>query len=324
MHTMCGEKEYKRGVYPWGDTRPLYTYTRYIRNIFGARVQKLALDAGFSCPHRGSGRLVGGCTYCNNDAFNPSYCTPSKSVAQQLREGIEFHTNRYRRASSYLAYFQAYTNTFAGVDALRRLFSEALAVPGVIGLVIATRPDCLAPSVVEYLAELASEYYVFVELGAESSHNRTLEEIHRGHDVETTEMAVKILRREGISVGVHLIWGLPTETREMMYETVSWASALDIQSVKFHQLQILQGTQMANTWQERPEEFALFDLETYLDFLVGVVVRLRASIAIERICAEAPPRFLLAPNWGLVRNDEILRRFEGLLLARGWYQSMVS
>lgn len=307
-------------IFAWGDARPLYTYTRYIQNHFGERVQKLAVDAGLSCPHRTHDRLAGGCTYCNNHAFNPSYCTPTKTILQQLQEGITFHANRYRRANRYLAYFQAYTNTYAGVDKLRALFEEALQCNGVTGIIIATRPDCLPDLVVEYLHELAQRTYLFVELGAESSHDVTLERIHRGHSARATEEAVQRLRSAQIPLGLHLIWGLPDETPPMMLESLRWASQLDIQTLKFHQLQVLRGAELAQEWQRTPEVFQLFELNDYLEFLIPIVEHLRPDIAIERICAEAPPKYLLAPNWGLIRNDEILRRFEKMLLERNTWQ----
>ena len=307
-------------IFAWGDARPLYTYTRYIQNHFGERVQKLAVDAGLSCPHRTHDRLAGGCTYCNNHAFNPSYCTPAKTILQQLQEGITFHANRYRRANRYLAYFQAYTNTYAGVDKLRAMFEEALQCNGVTGIIIATRPDCLPNLVVEYLHELAQRTYLFVELGAESSHDVTLERIHRGHSARATEEAVQRLRSAQIPLGLHLIWGLPDETPPMMLESLRWASHLDIQTLKFHQLQVLRGAELAEEWQRTPEIFQLFELNDYLEFLIPIVEHLRPDIAIERICAEAPPKYLLAPNWGLIRNDEILRRFEKMLLERNTWQ----
>ncbi len=169
------------GTYPWGDNRRFYSYTRYIRNLFGRRIQKLTLDAGFSCPHRSERGDTTGCTYCRNEAFNPSYCTPAKSITQQLQEGMAFHANRYRRASEYLAYFQAYTNTFAPTGTLRQYFSEALSDPRVIGLVIGTRPDCLPLPIIELLRHIAETHTVFVELGAESMHDRTLRRVNRGH-----------------------------------------------------------------------------------------------------------------------------------------------
>lgn len=306
--------------YAWGDSRRLYTYTRYIERVFGERVQKLTVDAGLTCPHRTADRLRGGCSYCNNAAFNPSYCTRANSIAEQLEEGIRFHANRYRRARRYLAYFQAYTNTYAGVDRLRAMFEEALSCEGVTGIIVGTRPDCLPEDVVNYLAELSQRTYLFVELGAESRHDATLARINRGHDSHCTEDAVQRLRSVGIGLGLHLIWGLPGETRAMMLESLQWASDLDIQTVKFHQLQILRGSPLASEWQENPERFQLFGLEGYLDFLVDIVGYLRPEIAIERICAEAPPRYLLAPNWGLIRNDEVLRRFEKELIARDMWQ----
>ena len=306
-------------LYPWGDNRRLYTLTRYIRNTFGERVQKLAIDAGFTCPHRTS-RTTGGCTYCNNEAFNPSYCLPQKGVRQQIEEGIAFHTRRYRRANRYLAYFQAYSNTYAGVDQLQKLFSEALTVKEVVGLVIATRPDCLPEEVVHYLAELAQQTYIFVELGGESAHNATLKRINRGHDVQATEDAIQRLRAFNIHVGVHLIWGLPGETPAMMLDTLEWLRRQDVQSVKFHQLQILRDTAMEQDWQQHPEHYHLFSLDDYLDFLVPVIEALSPSLAVERVCAETPPRYLLAPQWGLIRNDAILQLLETRLREKNTWQ----
>ncbi|PIE84706.1 MAG: TIGR01212 family radical SAM protein [Bacteroidia bacterium] len=319
MNRPNGEQQDAK-TYPWGDQRPIYTYTQYIRRLFGARVQKLTIDAGFSCPHRGDRLDQLGCTYCRNEAFNPSYCTPRKSVAQQLREGMEFHARRYRRASRYLAYFQAYTNTLAPLAELRELYGQALHDERVLGLVIGTRPDCLPDDIIGYLADIARTHHVFVELGAESMHDSTLLRVNRGHDARTTRQAVENLHAAGLRVGLHLIFGLPGEDEAMMLQSLRQACALPIASLKFHQLQILEGTAMAKDYELHPADYPLFTLEGYLNFLTRAVPHVPPTVAIERICAEAPPRYLIAPLWERLRNDQILRRFEALLQEQGFYQ----
>ena len=297
-------------LFPWGDGRRFYSYARYMRNLFGGRVQKLTVDAGLSCPHRADRDGPGGCSYCNNAAFNPSYCSPEKGVTQQLAEGIEFHRNRYRRAEGYLAYFQAYTNTYADVDTLRAMFEEALGVAGVRGLVVGTRPDCLPQPVLELLVQLSQRTSVTVELGVESLHDATLRRVRRGHAAAVSLEAIARLHDAGLPVGVHLIVGLPGEGEEEVMETLETIGRQPISSVKFHQLQVLKGTLMAQEWAANPAAFSLLGLERYLALARRMVMHLPATIAVERICAEAPPRFLLAPDWGTLRNDVILARFE--------------
>ena len=181
--------------YPWGHNRRFNAYSNYFRNLFGARVQKVSVDAGFTCPNRDGTKGTGGCTYCNNDAFNPSYCLPEKSVTQQIEEGIKFHKWRYRGSDSYLAYFQAFSNTYAPVETLKKLYGEALKYPGVIGLIIGTRPDCIDNEKLEYLKELSARCYIAVEYGIESCYNKTLERINRGHTFEEAENALRMTCR---------------------------------------------------------------------------------------------------------------------------------
>lgn len=296
--------------YPWGNEQRYYSYTQYIRQLFGGRVQKLTIDAGFSCPHRQGRSGSGGCTYCNNAAFNPSYCEPSKSVTQQLREGVEFHAVRYRRAKGYLAYFQAYTNTYAPIEKLRSLFLEAASFPGVVGLVVGTRPDCLSEEVIDLLEEINKRTLVFTELGVESIHGETLERVHRGHGWPESRHAIVQLAEAGLHVGVHLILGLPGEDEPMMLESIAQVCELPVNSLKLHQLQVLKGTVLAQEWAENPSSVQLFTLEGYMELLGRLVPHIPASIALERVTAEAPPAYLIAPHWGLIRNDAVLKRFE--------------
>jgi radical SAM protein (TIGR01212 family) len=306
---MSAEKKEKR-VFPWGHERRFNAYSNYFRTIYGSRVQKVSIDAGFTCPNRDGTRGTGGCTYCNNDAFNPSYCTPEKSVSQQIEEGIVFHKWRYREASSYLAYFQAYSNTYAPLDRLRELYEEALRYPGVIGLIIGTRPDCMDGEKLEYLKELSDKCYLAVEYGIESCYNKTLERINRGHTFEDAASAVERTAALGINTGAHFILGLPGETREEMLNQVNIISGLPLKSVKFHQLQIIKGTSMEKDFLEHPGDFELFTWEEYLSFIIGFLERLNPAIVVERFTGEAPPRFLSGIGWGKKRADQIVNLIE--------------
>jgi hypothetical protein len=297
-------------VYPWGHERRFNAYSNYFRNTYGARVQKVSIDAGFSCPNRDGTKGSGGCTYCNNDAFNPSYCIPEKSVTQQIEEGVEFHKWRYSEAVSYLAYFQAYSNTYAPVETLRRLYEEALSYPGIIGLIIGTRPDCMDDEKLEYLKELSGRCYLAVEFGIESCHNKTLIRINRGHSFEDAVRAVEKTAALGINTGAHFILGLPGESRESMLDEAVIISKLPLKTVKFHQLQIMKGTAMEKEFKTKPEDFELFSWEEYLNFFIPFLERLNPAFVVERFTGEAPPRFLAGPGWGKKRTDQIVNLIE--------------
>ncbi len=307
-------------TYPWGDSRRYNTYSGYFRRTFGGRVQKLTIDAGFTCPNRDGTVGTGGCTYCNNDAFNPSYCSAVKPILQQVEEGIEFHANRYRRAESFLAYFQAFSNTHAPLEKLKEIYAQALAHPKVIGLVIGTRPDCIDEAKLDYFAELAQNRYVIVEYGIESCHNQTLERINRGHTYEQAEWAIRETAKRGIRTGAHLIFGLPGESREEMLSQAAIISRLPLDTVKFHQLQIVKDTAMEKEFIAHPEQFHLFELEEYLSFLANFLEQLNPNIVVERFVNEVPPWFLVAPIWGNYRADQLGIMFEKLLEARNTWQ----
>jgi uncharacterized protein len=306
---MSTEKKTKR-IYPWGHERRFNAYSNYFRSIYGSRVQKVSIDAGFTCPNRDGTKGTGGCTYCNNNAFNPSYCEPEKSVSQQIAEGIKFHKWRYTEAVSYLAYFQAYSNTYATLGRLRELYEEALDYPGVIGLIIGTRPDCIDDEKLAYLKELSIRCYLAVEYGIESCYNKTLRRINRGHTFEEAVAAVEKSASYGINTGAHFILGLPGETREEMYDQVDIISRLPLTTVKFHQLQIIKGTIMEKEFTEHPDEFELFTWEEYLSFFVSFLERLNPAIVVERFTGEAPPRFLTGTGWGKKRADQIVNLIE--------------
>lgn len=300
----------KNRIFPWGHERRFNAYSNYFRKLYGARVQKVSVDAGFTCPNRDGSRGTGGCTYCNNDAFNPSYCIPSKSVTQQIEEGVTFHKWRYSEAVSYLAYFQAYSNTYGSIDVLRKLYEEALEYPGVAGLVIGTRPDCIDREKLEYLKKLSEKHYIAVEYGIESCYDKTLMRINRGHSFEDAVNAVELTASMGINTGAHFIFGLPGETREEMMMQADIISGLPLTTVKFHQLQIIKGTAMEREFAANPSDFELFSWEEYLDFFIRFLERLNPSFVVERFTGEAPLRFLTGEGWGKKRTDQIVSLIE--------------
>jgi radical SAM protein (TIGR01212 family) len=307
--------------YPWNHQRRFNAYAQYFKKTFGERVQKLTIDAGFTCPNRDGSLAKGGCTYCNNDAFNPSYNISSKSIKQQLEEGIEFHQNRYRRANKYLAYFQAYSNTYKPLEELKEIYNQALEVEGIIGLVIGTRSDCIDEEKLEYFARLSEKYYLILEYGIESCYDKTLKEINRAHDFENLVNALELTKKYGIKTGGHIIFGLPGESKEMMLAEAEILSKLPLNNIKFHQLQIVKGTRMALDYKKNPEKFDFFELDEYVSFIVDFVERLNPNFVIERFAGEVPPRFQAGPNWGLIRNDQILQKIEKELERRDSWQS---
>ena len=311
-------QEFEKYGFPEG--KRYNSFVGYFKRKYGERLQKIVLDAGFTCPNRDGKVGRGGCTYCDNAAFHPSYSTAGKSLHQQLDEGIEFHKVRYRTTEHYLAYFQSFSNTYAPLERLKELYEEALAHPQVVGLVIGTRPDCVDEQKLDYLAELAKSHVVIVEYGIESCYDSTLARINRGHDFETARRAVQMTAERGIDVGVHFILGLPGETKEMMLDACSMINDLPVRSVKFHQLQIVKGTRMEKEFAECPEDFEKFSLDEYLDFFVDILERLRPKLSIERFVGEVPPRFVNETPWGLIRNVELLRLLDRRLEARDAWQ----
>ncbi len=306
--------------YTWGHERRFNAYSNYFRNIYGARVQKVSIDAGFTCPNRDGTKGYGGCTYCNNDAFNPSYCVPSKTVSQQIEEGIGFHKWRYSEAVSYLAYFQAFSNTYAPLEKLKDLYEEALDHKEVIGIIIGTRPDCVDEEKLAYLKELSQRCYIAVEYGIESCYDKTLRRINRGHTFADAVKAVERTAALGINTGAHFIFGLPGETREEMLNQAEIISALPLTTVKFHQLQIIKDTAMEKEFKLNSADFELFTWEEYLDFFVRFLERLNPAFVVERFTGEAPPRYLTGEGWGKKRTDQIVSLIEKRLEELGTWQ----
>lgn len=307
-------------VYEWGDARRFNSYSSYFRRTFGSRVQKVTIDAGFTCPNRDGAISTGGCTFCLNDAFSPSYCQPTKSITQQIDEGIEFHSRRYAKASRYLAYFQSFSNTYKPLDELREIYQQAIDHPQIMGLVIGTRPDCVDEAKLDFFAELARDRYVILEYGIESVYDRTLQEINRGHDFHTARRALEMTAERGLHSGAHFIIGFPGETREMILRSAEVINSLALNTVKFHQLQIFKGTAMATDYAAHPEKYRFFELDEYIDLFIDVLERLRGDLVIERFAGEAPPRYHAGHPWGLVRNETLMQKFEQRLLERDTFQ----
>lgn len=298
--------------YTWGSERRLNTYSDYFKREFGGRVQKITLDAGFTCPNRDGTSGTGGCTFCNNKAFNPSYNDPEKSIESQILQGMKFHKTRYRKANRFLAYFQAYSNTYSSLEHMQSLYEQALEVPGIIGIVVGTRPDCVDEDKLNYFQELSLKHYVTVEYGIESVINRTLQRVNRGHDVEKSLWAVRETARRGIRVGGHMIIGLPGEDRQDFLDSGRELSRWPLNNIKFHQLQIIRHTAMAREFEERPREFVSFTLEEYLELMMEIVEQLNPSIVVERIAGEVTPGMGIRDGWG-IRYDRVLQAFEDLL-----------
>lgn len=290
----------------------------FLRERFPFKAQKIAINAGFTCPNRDGSKGRGGCTYCNNQTFNPSYCQTDKSVTDQLAEGVRFFSRKYPEMR-YLAYFQAYTSTYGELERLERLYEEALDYPGVVGLVIGTRPDCMPDRLLDYLARLSERVLVLVEYGVESTLDRTLRRINRGHDFAEAQEAIRRTAARGIAVGAHLILGLPGESRDEILGHADRLSDLPLATLKLHQLQLIRHTRMALEFERRPEDFHLFTADEYIDLAIDFIERLDPAIALERFVSQSPKELLIAPDWGL-KNYEFTARVNRRLAERDSWQ----
>ena len=300
-------------------TAPLYTpFSSFLASRFEGKVQKLSLNVGFSCPNR-DGRIGrGGCAYCNNRSFNPAYCTAEKSIRQQLEEGKAFFARKYP-AMRYLAYFQAYTNTYAPADELMAMYEEALGVEGVVGLIIGTRPDCVEDELLDRLAELRTRTFVMMEYGVESVHDDVLQRVNRGHTFACAADAIRRTAARGLDVGIHLILGLPGDDENRILDAADVVSQLPINVLKLHQLQIVRDTPLAKEYLSAPEAFHLYPPEEYAGLVVSFLERLRPDIAVERFTSQSPPQMLIAPDWGM-KNYEFVALVERRLRARSTWQ----
>ena len=290
----------------------------WFSKIFPFKVQKISLNAGFTCPNRDGSVGYGGCTYCNNQTFNPAYCRTEKSVTEQLEEGKQFFARKYPDMK-YLAYFQAYTNTYGELQELKRKYEEALQVPDVVGIVIGTRPDCMPDELLDYLEELNRRTFLIVEYGVESTDNGTLKRINRGHTFEVAEEAIRRTAERGIRVGAHIILGLPGETREMLIRQAEILSTLPLTTLKLHQLQLIKGTRMAAEYAENPTDFHLYTADEYIDLAIDYVEHLRPDIVLERFVSQSPKELLIAPDWGL-KNHEFTDKVKKRMRERDSFQ----
>ena len=284
-------------------------YATYCRRLFGGRVQKLSIDGGFTCPNRDGTKGAGGCAFCNNASFSPAYCREVKGITGQIEEGVRFFGHKYE-GQKYLAYFQAYTGTYAPLAVLRERYEEALAHPLVVGLVVGTRPDAVSGETLDYLEEIAGRgKYVCVEFGVESADDEVLRSVNRGHGFAESVAAIRAASGRGIAVGAHLIFGLPGETPEAMLAGAARLCELPIDILKLHQLQIVRGTRMAEQYSANPAAFALYSEEEYLDFIVRVIERIPTRICLERFVNQSPAEYLIAPRWG-AKNFEFAAKLD--------------
>ena len=289
-------------------------YGDFLRRYFDCKVQKIAIDAGFACPNRDGTKGVGGCIYCNNQSFNPAYCQTKISVTEQIARGKEFFARKYPEMK-YLAYFQAYTNTYAQLSTLKELYEEALRQSDVLGIIIATRPDCMPDELLTYLSELSKTHFVMVEYGVETSHDATLKLINRGHTWADVEDAVTRTAEAGVLCGAHLILGLPGEDMEHFIATAKRISALPLHTVKMHQLQVIRGTRLAKMWADGEVVLKDWSADEYIDVCIEVLKHLRSDLAVERFVSQSPADLLICPRWGL-KNYEFTNRLNNKIKAQ--------
>ena len=292
--------------------KPYREFPELLSEIFPYKVQKISVNAGFTCPNRDGSKGYGGCTYCNNQSFSPGYGKPKKTITEQMRDGIEFFSHKYPEMK-YLAYFQSYTNTYDPVESLIEKYEEALAYPNVVGLIVGTRPDCMPDKLLDYFEELSKKTFVLIEYGVESTLNTTLDDINRLHSWEESIEAIIKTADRGLRVGAHMILGLPGETHDDYLNHALKLSELPITTIKLHQLQIIRGTVMAKQYKETPEMFHIFDADEYIDLCVDFAEVLNPNIYIERFASQSPKQLLIAPDWGLKNYElvsKIVKKFE--------------
>ena len=287
-----------------------HAYNDWVRKEHGGRLQKVSIDAGFTCPNRDGSLGVGGCSFCNNEGFSPSYLLEQRDILKQIDTGIEFMRRRYPRTKSFLAYFQSYSNTYGDLERLRKIYDIALSHPDITGIVIGTRPDCLPDEVLDYLADLSTRTLVELEIGIESCNDEVLRECLRGHDFACTQDAIRRAAQRGLFITGHLLLGLPLETQESLIAGAKEIATLPLDALKFHQLQIVRGTRLANQYRANPESISLLDPASYQDAVIDILEYLPPEFKIQRLGSEVPPNVLVSPDWGfrLSRFPEMLEK----------------
>lgn len=277
-----------------------YDYGTWIRHRFPFRVQKISIDAGFTCPNRDGRLSTGGCIYCDNRTFNPAYCQRKDSITQQLEAGKQFFARKYPEMK-YLAYFQAYTNTYASISHLRELYEEALSVKDIVGIVIGTRPDCISDELLDYLEDLNRRTFLIVEYGVESANEDTLRRINRGHSFAQSRLAIEKTHQRGILTGAHIILGLPGEDAQENLRQAPLISSLPIDILKIHQMQIIRDTRLADEFEQKP--FHIYSVDEYIELIANYIQRLRKNLVLERFVSQSPKELLIAPQWGLKNHE---------------------
>ena len=299
--------------------RRYHVYNDWAKSKYGGRLQKVSIDAGFTCPNRDGSLGIGGCSFCNNEGFSPSYLLEQRDILDQIDTGVEFMRRRYPKTKGFLAYFQSYSNTYGDLKTLKSTYDKALAHPDICGLVIGTRPDCLPDETLDYLAELSTRTLVELEIGIESCNDIVLQECLRGHDFSCTQDAIRRAAQRGLFITGHLLIGLPLETGESLLAGAQILANLPLDALKFHQLQIVRNTRLANQYRAAPESVPLLNPESYLNSVVDMLEHLPSGIKIQRLGSEVPPNIRISPDWGM-RLDKFPARLEERLKARDTWQ----
>ena len=308
----------KQHIFAWGTSRRFNDYSSFIKNKFGGRVQKISVNVGLSCPNRDGTKGTGGCIYCDNTAFTPAYCNAADNITEQLRKGREFFSRKYHDMR-YIAYFQSYTNTYAPIETLEALYREAVG-NGIAGLIIGTRPDCINTELLDMLARINQIVPVAVELGMESTSDRTLELINRHHTWADSVKAAEMCATHGLQTGAHLILGLPGETAADYLEHARRVSALPLKTLKLHQLQIISGTPLAAICQKNSDFVSPFTLKDYISTVVSFLEHLSPDIVVERFVSVSPAEKVIAPRWNRMKNFEVVALIDKELEQRGTWQ----
>ncbi len=294
-----------------------YKFSTYLKDRFGTRVHKVSVDANFSCPNRDGKISTKGCIYCNNEAFSfHARMGKSLSLEEQIKAGIEAAKKRFK-AKKFIVYFQAYTNTYAGIDVLKKKYDVIKKFKDVVGLSIATRPDCVDEKILDLIESYKVNYEVWLEYGLQSIHNKTLKFINRGHTFEDFLKAVEITRKHKLKICAHVIIGLPYETKDMILKTAKAMAHLKLEGIKIHPLHIIKGTALEELFKQG--KYAPLEFNNYLDLLVDFLTYLWPKTVIQRVSAYCPPQLLVAPLWILERN-KVEGELEKRLIEKNYFQ----
>ncbi|WP_224749459.1 TIGR01212 family radical SAM protein [Polycladospora coralii] len=301
----------------WGDKR-YHTWNHHLRQIFGQKIFKVALDGGFTCPNRDGKSAIGGCTFCSARGSGDFAGNRRDDLLKQFND-VKLRMHTKWPEAKYLGYFQAFSNTYAPVAQLRDMYEVILEQEGVVGLNIATRPDCLPDDVVEYLAELNQRTYLWVELGLQTIHEETSDLINRGHDFDCFLEGVEKLRKHGIRTCAHIIHGLPGETEEMMMETVDACAKMDIQGIKIHLMHLLKNTPMVKQYEDGLLQF--LEKDQYVRLIADSLEKLPPDVIIHRITGDGPPDLLIGPMWS-TKKWEVLNAIDDEMKKRNSWQGI--